>query len=160
VRGPLPADTLCVMSEPRESLLFPDADEPARAEAEQALIVAYQSTGRTLDDLPYTDDFARLHRSLPRGSGDQRQVFHRLHNLRKAGKLPRLGKPETMPPKITAEEEEALRGLVVRAVGTLGQRDRLPYTSAMDALVQQFNAASGRSLDPHTVWRLVAKLAK
>jgi hypothetical protein len=45
-------------------------------------------------------------------------------------------------------------------VGGLGQRDQLPYTPAFDALVQEFNAATGRSLDPHSVWRLVAKLAK
>ena len=150
------------MAEQPEGLLFGGAEGrgPARDRADEALIVAYQSTGRTLDDLPYTEDFERLHRSLPKGAGDKREVFHRLHNLRKAGKLPKLGKPETMPPKIDPEEERALSGLVVGEAGTLGQRDRLPYTAGMDRIVEAFNARTGRSLDAHTVWRLVAKLAK
>src|SRR5687768_8247388 len=103
-----------------DGLLFGGGDEPAVGDrADQGLIVAYQSTGRTLDDLPYTEDFERLYRALPKGSGEKREVFHRLHNLRKAGKLPRLGKPETMPPKIDPGEEEMLRGLVVGAVESL-----------------------------------------
>jgi hypothetical protein len=133
---------------------------PAHPRADEALIIAYQSTGRTLDDLPYTEEFERLHRSLPPGSGTQREVFHRLHNLRKAGKLPKLGKPQALPPRINPEEEDQLRALVVGAAGTLGQRDRLPYTPEMDAVVQEFNARTGRALDQHAVWRLVAKLAK
>jgi hypothetical protein len=132
---------------------------PRSAAADESLISAYVSTGRTLDDLPYTDDFDRLFRSV-RGFADQREVFHRLHNLRKAGKLPKLGKPETRPPRIDPEEEQALAALVTEAVGTLGQRDRLPYTPAMDTVVEQFNVRTGKNLDAHTVWRLVAKLAK
>ena len=143
-----------------EGLLFGDTGESSRGRGDEALIVAYQSTGRTLDDLPYTEEFARLYRSLPKGSGSEREVFHRLHNLRKAGKLPKLGKPATHPPRINPEEEESLRAQVVAAVGSLGQRDRLPYTPEMDALVEAFNARTGRALDRHSVWRLVAKLAK
>jgi hypothetical protein len=133
--------------------------ETRPAAADEGLIAAYVSTGRTLDDLPYTPDFDSLFRSV-RGFADQREVFHRLHNLRKAGKLPKLGKPETRPPRIDPEEEQVLAGLVQEAVGTLGQRDRLPYTPGMDRVVEQFNARTGKTLDPHTIWRLIAKLAK
>jgi hypothetical protein len=151
------------MPGPEEPLLFGGVEEDRRsagASGDEPLIVAYRSTGRTLDDLPYTDDFDRLHRSLGPAAGTQREVFHRLHNLRKAGKLPKLGKPETRPPRITPEEEDALRALVVEFAGTLGQRDKLPYTPQMDVVVERFNGATGKNLDPHVVWRLVAKLAK
>lgn len=151
------------MPGPEEPSLFGEAAEERRAPGpspDEALIVAYQSTGRTLDDLPYTDDFARLYRSLGGRCGSEREVFHRLHNLRKAGKLPKLGKPETRPPRITPEEEQILERLVVEAAGTLGQRDKLPFTAQMDGVVERFNGETGKSLGPHEVWRLVAKLAK
>ena len=143
---------------PEQPTLF--GDPTGGPSPDEALVVAYQSTGRTLDDLPYTDDFEKIYRALPAGWGSKRDVFHRLHNLRKAGKLPRLGKPESRPPRIDPGEEEVLRGLVVAAAGSLGQRDQLPYAPAMDALVQDFNGRTGRNMDPHDVWRLVAKLAK
>lgn len=136
--------------------------EPLMRDGDEALIAAYVSTGRTLDDLPYTPEFESLFRAagtlLP-GKG-QRDLLHKLHNLRKAGKLPRLGKPASKPPKIDAESEAELSRLVVKAVGSLGQRDQLPYTRQFDELAAAFNQQTGRSLAPHDVWRLVAKLAK
>jgi argininosuccinate lyase len=148
-----------------------DAEEPTQAlfeslvptDAEdQRLVEAYQHIGRTLDDLPYTDEFERLYRAIDAEARGQskRAVFHRLHNLRKAGRLPKVGRSTTSPPRIDSSEEAALRDMVVGAVGSLGQRDQLPYTDRFDGLVEQFNARKGRTLDPHDVWRLVAKLAK
>jgi argininosuccinate lyase len=133
-----------------------DGDTP-----DARLIRAYADAGRTLDDLPYTPEFDRIHEAMrPHGAPTKRVVFHRLHNLRKAGRLPRVGRTETSPVKITEEEERTLRAMVIDAVGTLGQRDRLPFTDAFDRLVESFNASTGRALGPHAVWRLVAKLAK
>ncbi len=126
------------------------------------LIDAYRTVGRTLDDLPYTPEFERIFRALDGHSRGLavRDVFHRLHNLRKAGRLPKVGRTTGTPPRIKPEEEELLRTMVVAAAGTLGQRDQLPYTPKFDTLAEEFNHRTGRSLEPHDVWRLVAKLAK
>lgn len=140
-----------------QSRLF--GGEPARDQTDELLIAAYQRTGRTLDDLPYTPEWASLFAELELGLRE-REVFHRLHNLRKAGKLPRLGRAASSPPVIDREEEAQLAERVTRLVGTLGQRDHLPFTPEFDRLVLEFNAATGRDLQPHDVWRLIAKLAK
>lgn len=124
---------------------------------------AYERVGRTLDDLPYTPDFLALCRDAGLNDADPavlRETLRRLQRLRKSGKLARVGKAAGSPPAVSPKEEELLTSLVVEAAGSLGQRDQLPYSPAFDALVERFNAACGRSLDPHAVWRLVAKLAK
>ena len=59
-----------------------------------------------------------------------------------------------------AEHERLLEQLVVEHAGTLGQRDRLPYTEAFDRLLESFNAGTGSSLNAHDLWRLIARLAK
>jgi len=139
----------------------PSAGE-ALVESDRGLIAAYEAIGRTLDDLPYTEEFERLFvQAHAEAAGlTRRDAFHRLHTIRKRGDLARVGRSSTPPPKIEPAEEAALAGLVADAVGTLGQRDQLPYTPAFDGLVERFNARTGRQLPPHTVWRLVAKLAK
>jgi cephalosporin-C deacetylase-like acetyl esterase len=131
-------------------------------DTDDALIEAYVSTGRTLDDLPYTPEFDRLHRAVAASDPGRtlRDVFHRLHNLRKAGRLPRLGKPTGKPARISPEDESVLAGMVAEAAGSLGQRDQLPYTPAFDGIVERFNQRTGRALSAHDVWRVVAKLAK
>lgn len=144
-------------AKPGEPTLF---GEMPLGDMDELLIAAYFSTGRTLDDLPYTEEFERLYRSVSASGQSERAVFHRLHNLRKAGKLPRLGKPTTRPPKIDPADEEALSRLIVSAVGSLGQRDQLPYSAEFDRLVERFNQETGRSLAPHDLWRLIAKIAK
>jgi len=139
--------------------LFGAGASPDRAVA--VLIAAYEHAGRTLDDLPYTPEWASLYAAVGEATGKrEREVFHSLHNLRKAGKLPRLGRAASTPPRIDAEEEAQLRERVVGQVGSLGQRDRLPFTPEFDRLVLEFNSATGRELSPHDVWRLIAKLAK
>lgn len=139
--------------------LFADANTHDRAD--EPLIAAYQRAGRTLDDLPYTPQWAALYAEAGPATGmHQREAFHRLHNLRKAGRLPRLGRAAGPPPRITPEEEADLAAHVTRLVGSLGQRDRLPFTPEFDTLVQNFNARTGRDLSPHDLWRIIAKLAK
>jgi hypothetical protein len=140
----------------------PLARETAAHQHDALLIATYEQFGRTLDALPYTSEFERLHAALA-AAGDtrsRREVFHRLHNLRKAGKLPRLGRAEDTPVRLTPEDEALLIDLVATAAGSLGQRDRLPFTPAFDDLNITFNARTGRDLQPHDLWRLIAKLAK
>lgn len=130
---------------------------------DRALIEAYARAGRTLDDLPYTPEFDAILAQFRRVQPDAtpRDVLQRLQNIRKAGRLPRLGRAWSPPPRLSTIEELAiLNGLVVESVGSLGQRDQLPYTPTFDRLVERFNARTGRALTPHDVWRLVARLAK
>lgn len=141
------------------SLFGEDAETPDALEIEIAK--RYAAIGRTLDDLPYTDDYEQLWSSLAKATNtDRRGLFHRLHNMRKAGKMPRLGRASGSPPRIDPDEERALAELVVGVLGSLGQRDRLPYTPEFDRVAEAFCAQTGRSLSHHDCWRLIAKLAK
>jgi hypothetical protein len=138
--------------------------EPAATldQQDQVLIQAYVAAGRTLDDLPYTGEFEEIFKAVggEESGRDRRAVLHRLHNLRKASKLPRLGKAAEPAPHILPEDESLLASLVVERVGTLGQRDQLPYDRRFDELVQVFAGKSGRAMSQRDVWRVVAKLAK
>lgn len=146
--------------------LFSDAGDPTAPGVpdggprtrDEALIAAYQSVGRTLDALPYTDDFERL--CVMAGADDRRAVLHDLHNLRKAGRLPRLGRAPGQPPKVGSDRSDLLERLVVEHAGSLGQRDRLPYTDAFDRIVERFNTQAASSLSAHDIWRLIARLSK
>ena len=137
----------------REETLFP-------ASSDELLASVYQKQGRTLDDLPYTPEFEAMFAALADDGLTRAGLFHRLHNLRKAGRLPRLGRAASPPPRISAEQEATLARLVEDAIGKLSLRDQLPYTPRFDQVVCSFNAVAGLNLSPHAVWRLVAKLAK
>lgn len=147
---------------PGRGLFGESGDDQKKGAADAPLIAAYGEIGRTLDDLPYTADFERLFAvaAAARPGVQKRELFHRLHNLRKAGKLPKAGRAASAAVKLEPKEEQWLSERVVAAVGSLGQRDQLPFDAKFDALVEAFNAHTGRSLSPHDVWRLVAKLAK
>lgn len=126
-----------------------------------ALIAAYEKVGRTADDLPYTPHFESLYSGYAAQLGEPRptraEVWRHLLNLRKGGKLPKLGEARSTPPAVSDEDRAALRG----ALGAdIGKRDRLPYTERFDAIVDDFNRTQPRPLSPHLVWRLVATLAK
>lgn len=139
-----------------DDLLFPTNDD-------DLLISVYQKQGRTLDDLPYTDAFESLFEAIYAGDEDapsRAEVFRRLHNLRKAGKLPRMGRAQGERPRVTPEQEALLAGLVEAEVGALSKRDQLLYTPSFEALCTRFNNEAGLELSRHDVWRLVAKLAK
>ncbi len=129
---------------------------------DELLASVYQKQGRTLDDLPYTPDFEAIFEAVAGGETavTRAELFHRLHNLRKGGKLPRLGKAREAAPRLSPEHERIVTGLVEAEVGQLSRRDRLPYTDAFDRVVLALNSRAGLSLSPHDVWRVVAKLAK
>jgi len=130
--------------------------------SDELLIGAYSRQNRTLDDLPYTPEFDRIYDAIvgDEGGMSKQAVFHRLHNLRKAGKLPKLGRAKSSPPHISSEHEALLAELVIHHVDRLSLRDQLPFTDGFDALVSTFNAQAAMNLSPHDVWRIVAKLAK
>ena len=139
-----------------ESTLFgPDED--------QQLIAVYQTLGRTLDDLPYTETFEQLYAAVGGEESEQitrANVLRRLHNLRKAGKLPRLGRAASTPAKVDPEAEQRLEQLTRESLGGLGRRDQLPYTETFDRIVNQVNSEVGMNLTPHDAWRVIARLAK
>ena len=128
----------------------------------QRLIAAYVEVGRTLDDLPYTEEFIRMCElaSATEAGMNEHAVFRRLQNIRKAGKLPPIGRASSRAPRLSEAEEGWLANAVVETVGSLGQRDQLPFTTRFDILLNRFNESTGRSLSPHDLWRVVAKLAK
>lgn len=142
----------------------PAADAAPRGADDGRLKALYEHEGRGLDDLPYSPEFLRIVGALAQAGDkrDARELFHRLQNLRKAGKLPKLGRSATVsaPVRVRPEEEEYLRGLVEASVGSLGSRDQIPYSEKMETIVNDFNGHTGRNLSPHDVWRLIAKLAK
>jgi catechol 2,3-dioxygenase-like lactoylglutathione lyase family enzyme len=124
------------------------------------LIQIYQKIGRTADDLPYTPHFESLfepyaERCDPKPS--RAEVWRHLLNLRKAGKLPKLGEARSKPPEVPPESREALRTLLG---ADIGKRDRLPYTPRFDEITEAFNNTLPRPLAPHLIWRLIATLAK
>src|SRR5919112_6209382 len=91
------------------------------------LIAVYEKIGRTADDLPYTPHFESLYSGYAAQHGEPRptraEVWRHLLNLRKAGKLPKLGEARSKPPSMSPEAKERLR----EALGTdIGRRDRLP----------------------------------
>jgi catechol 2,3-dioxygenase-like lactoylglutathione lyase family enzyme len=131
---------------------------PARRDL---LIQIYQSIARTADDLPYTPHFETLYRGYIAGQPDpkptRQETWRHLLNLRKGGKLPKLGEAKSKPPAVSEESRAHLRELLG---ADIGKRDRLPYTERFDHLVDAFNRTQPRPLSPHLVWRLVATLAK
>ncbi len=131
--------------------------EPKR----DVLIRIYEKVGRTADDLPYTPHFETLYNAYvahhPDPKPTHQETWRHLLNLRKAGKLPKLGEAKSKPPPISPEDRQRLRDLLG---ADIGRRDRLPYTDRFNDLVNQFNAPLPRPLSPHLVWRLVATLAK
>jgi hypothetical protein len=69
-------------------------DAPPLAPEDQRLVEAYLRTNRPLDELPYSEAFELLFRSLnqPDTTEARHSVFQRLLRLRKTGRLPRLGR--------------------------------------------------------------------
>ena len=141
--------------------LFEDAPPGDPAADRAQLVEVYVKIGRTADDLPYTPHFERLHTMYARGLKGRKPTHHdvwtTLLNLRKAGKLPKLGIAVSKPPVLDDADKDRLRSIIGR---DLGKRDRLPYTNRFDAIAGEFNKGFARALSPHVVWRLVATLAK
>ena len=126
-----------------------------------ALVETYAKIGRTADDLPYTPHFESLYGAYAKQHGEppptRQEVWRHVLNLRKAGKLPKMGEAKSKPPAVTEESRGMLRDMLGKDIG---KRDRLPYTDRFDQIVNDFNKTQKRRLSPHLVWRLVATLAK
>jgi catechol 2,3-dioxygenase-like lactoylglutathione lyase family enzyme len=135
--------------------------EPKIPAKREWLVRLYEQIGRTADDLPYTPQFEKLFDQYGQKHSDpkptRKEVWRHLLNLRKGGKLPRLGEARSESPEVSDEAEEILRKLLGEDIG---KRDRLPYTDRFNELVDAFNKTQPRPISPHLVWRLVAKLAK
>jgi catechol 2,3-dioxygenase-like lactoylglutathione lyase family enzyme len=145
--------------------LFPGVT-PYLPTKRDVLIKLYEKVGRTADDLPYTPHFESIYKPYMEAFQAQhgqastptrQEVWRQLLNLRKAGKLPKLGEARSTPPEVSAEARQQLREMLGKDIG---KRDRLPYTERFDQIVDEFNKTQARPLSPHLVWRLVATLAK
>lgn len=70
-----------------------DWEAPPLSAEDERLVAAYRSVGRSVDELPYTTEFEELVKLVGRSTSDveRHAVFKRLVNLRKMGRLPRLG---------------------------------------------------------------------
>ena len=150
-----------VVEDAKESETLFAGFEPFRRAKPEALCALYEKTGRTADDLPYTPHFESLYKAYADHYGTSRptrqEAWRHLLNIRKRGKLPKLGEARSKPPVVTEEALSQLRGMLG---ADIGKRDRLPYTKRFDELVDEFNKSQDRPLSPHLVWRLVATLAK
>lgn len=135
--------------------------QPKLAPQRDVLIEIYAKLGRTADDLPYTHHFESVYDAyaarFPTTKPTREETWRHLLNVRKAGKLPKLGEARSMPPDITPEQRSLLADLLGEE---RGKRDRLPYTPKFDALVEAFNRRTRLNFTPHQMWRLVATLAK
>ena len=125
------------------------------------LIDLYAQTARTADDLPYTPHFEAIYagyvRQLPEPHPSRAEVWRHLLNLRKSGKLPKLGEARTPAPEVDDASRQRLRDLLG---ADIGRRDRLPYTPRFDEIADAFSQHLPRPMPPHLLWRLIATLAK
>lgn len=137
-------------------------EAPKLSDQDQELIRRYSHSGRPVDDLPYTAEFEQICRDVYGNASQQtlRTAFHRLLNLRKARRLPRIGRIFAERAPLNIEEHDILSDLIARSAGTVGHRDSLPFTPEFDSVAEAFNQQTGRNLDPHTVWRMIARVAK
>lgn len=147
-------------AKPGTASLF--AGVETRVEPKRDLLVRlYEKIGRTADDLPYTPHFEQLYEPYvaqhPEPKPSRAEVWRHLLNLRKAGRLPKLGEARSKPPALPGDTRDHLKALLGK---DLGKRDRLPYTNRFDALVDSFNKTLPRPLSPHLIWRAIATLAK
>jgi hypothetical protein len=78
---------------PRNPLF--DFDLPPLSSEDQRLVEEYGRTGRAVDDLPYTSEFLAMCQALGVADNDaaRHDVFRRVVNLRKQGRLPRFFYP-------------------------------------------------------------------
>lgn len=148
---------------PADGALFPGVELRHQPQRDK-LIAAYERVGRTADDLPYTHHFEALYAEYSAAFDapppTREETWRHLLNIRKGKLLPKLGEARSVAPELADGEKLILRGLLETLAGGTGRRDRLPYTTAFDAVVDTFNRDTGKKLTPHQLWRAVATLAK
>jgi predicted AAA+ superfamily ATPase len=114
------------------------------------------------DQLPYTDEFARLKRQyetcLHRRVTDS-QFWRSLVRVGKRGKQARekSRKVKVPSPKLTTEQQLELLRLLPDGIGN---RDQLPYTDEFDRLRRQFNKLTRSKLDQREFWRVLSRVGK
>ncbi len=67
----------------------------SKSKPDEIIVTLYEQSPRTVDDLPYTDDFEALYRDYLGESGlsiDRHEFWHRLTLERKNGNLTRKGR--------------------------------------------------------------------
>src|SRR5579862_2691589 len=133
---------------------------PPLAPEDEKLVAAYEKIGKPLDLLPFTDDFEKLMNELEQEATDEKkaEIFRRLLNLRKAGRLPRANSiidaaAEGIP--ISADDQELLSAYkrIDRPL------DALPYTEYFEKLIDEL----GKSKTPaikHAVFQRLLSLRK
>jgi predicted transcriptional regulator len=105
---------------------------------EQKLVSAYETRGKPLDLLPYSEEFDEIIRDLEMEPTEEnkRLVFHRLLNLRKTARLPRtsnvIGTIGELVPLSSGDQE------LLAAYDRIGRPvDALPYTTEFDQLINE-----------------------
>src|SRR5205085_9387932 len=100
-------------------------------------------------DLPYTPQFETIYSAYVRQLGEPKptreEVWRHLLNMRKAGKLSKLGEAKSPSPDVDEEARQRLREMLG---DDIGKRDRLPYTLRFDEIVDDFNKTLPRRLSP------------
>ena len=94
-----------VVEDARESETLFTGFEPFRRAKPDVLAALYEKTGRTADDLPYTPHFESLYKAYAdhygTGQPTRQEVWRHLLNIRKRGKLPKLGEARSKPPAVS-----------------------------------------------------------
>ncbi|MEM9066640.1 MAG: hypothetical protein AAGB51_14270 [Planctomycetota bacterium] len=150
------------MPDDQPNVLPSDASQPDQLD--RVLIDAYQAKNVPLDQLPYSDDlgeFVRVAQAV-NPALDNRETLKRLLRLRKAGRLPRLGQQRAWTSGLSIDDEVRLRLLymIEARMGSIGLRDRLPYTEDFEELFDQFSKETSFDGDKRDFWRLISTLGK
>lgn len=116
----------------------------------------------TRDQLPYTDEFARLKKRYEtrlRAHVADSQFWRLLVRVGKRGGLGREKSRKTSvpSPKLTTEQQLELLRLVPDGIGS---RDQLPYTEEFDSLNRRFTRLTRTGFDKREFWRVVSRVAK
>lgn len=127
------------------------------------LLDIYQSHLRSVDDLPYTQDFSEIASQWGVNEDDEAgkaELFRALLRLRKAGRLPRVSTVTRQEIPLSPSQRELLGLLLVRHLGTLGSRDRLPYTAEFSRLYDEFVKQTNTELSKYDLWRAILSTSK
>jgi len=114
------------------------------------------------DQLPYTDEFARLKKKYEtrlRRQVTDSQFWRSLVRVGKRGGLARGKSRKTKVPSPTLTTEQKLELLRLLPDG-IGSRDQLPYTDEFDHLHRQFSRLTRTDFDEREFWRVVSRVGK
>ncbi|MFA6133602.1 MAG: hypothetical protein WC869_06250 [Phycisphaerae bacterium] len=133
-------------------------DGLSRAHQEHVVELLQKSTVAR-DSLPYTDEFQQLKTEFfdrTFKNVTDAEFWNILVTVGKKGGV--RGKPRTSIAPSLAEDNQRL--LLSLMPVPIGERDRLPYSKALDRLVQQFSSTAGTNLTHREIWLAILSLAK